>query len=56
MRQARSSIIVHLFSKFNILFKYRTVYYALTVRLGLKYRTPLKSRLIFSEGQDNVRS
>ena len=46
-----NSVIAHLYSKFGIEFKYRTVHYALTTRLGLKYRTPLKSRLIFSEGR-----
>ena len=30
------------------------MYYALTERLGLKYRTPLKSRLIFSEGRTKL--
>ena len=30
------------------------MYYALTTRLGLKYRTPLKSRLIFSEGRTKL--
>lgn len=49
-----NSVIAHLFQKYGIEFKYRTVHYALTNRLGLKYRTPLKSRLIFSEGRTKL--
>ena len=30
------------------------MYYALTKHLGLKYRTPLKSRLIFSEDRTKL--
>ena len=48
------SIIAHLYQKFGISFKYRTVHYALTERLHLKYRTPLQSRLIFSEGRTKL--
>ena len=44
-----NAIISHVYQKFRILFKYRTIHYVLTARLGLKYKTTLKSRLIFSK-------
>lgn len=46
-----NSIIAHSYQKFGILFRYRTIHYALKTRLGLKYKTPLKSLLVFSEGR-----
>ena len=48
------AIIAHLYSKFDIEFNYQVVHYALKSRLGLKYRTPLKSRLVFTEGRNKL--
>ena len=48
------SISAHLYSKFGIEFKHSTVNYALRKRLGLCYRTPLKSRLVFTEGRNKL--
>ena len=42
------SIQAHLLHKFGISFKYHTVRYALTERLGLKYRNAIKKRLVFT--------
>ena len=49
-----NAIIAHLYQKFGIEFKYRTIHYALTTRLGLRYRTPLKRRLVFAEGRTKL--
>ena len=46
-----NSVIAHLFQKCGIEFKYGTVHYALKTRLGLKYVTPMKKRLIFTDGR-----
>ena len=42
------SIQAHLLTKTGIFFKEHVVWYALSKRLGFKYRTPLKRRIIFS--------
>ena len=49
-----NTIITHLYAKFGIEFKINTVNYALKHRLCLKYRTPLKSRLVFTEGRNRL--
>lgn len=38
----------HLLQKFGKIFKYPTIRYALAVRLGLRYRTTRKTRLVFT--------
>ena len=43
------SIQAHLLTKTGIFFEEHVVWYALSKRLGFKYRTPLKRRIIFSE-------
>ena len=42
------AIQAHLLQKFNKMFKYTTIWYGLSVRLGLKYRTTAKRRLVFT--------
>ena len=42
------SVQAHLLTKTGIFFKEHVVWYALSKRLGFKYRTPLKRRIIFS--------
>lgn len=42
------AIQAHLYKQFNKKFKATTVRYALAVRLGLKYRTTTKTRLVFT--------
>ena len=48
------AIIAHLYQKFDTLFTYRIVHYALSQRLHLTYKTPLKARLIFSQGRTKL--
>ena len=42
------SIQEHIYHKFDKLFKYHTIRYALAVRLGLKYRSAIRKRLVFT--------
>lgn len=42
------SIQAHLFDKYGETFRYYTIRYALSVRLGLKYRSARGSRLVFT--------
>ena len=42
------AIQAHLFQKYGKVFKYTTIRYGLVVRLGLKYRTTSKTRLVFT--------
>ena len=37
-----------MFQKYGKVFKYTTIRYGLVVRLGLKYRTTSKTRLVFT--------
>ena len=39
----------HIFQKHNLMFKYKTVWYAMSERLGLKYKTALKKRIVFTQ-------
>ena len=41
----------HLYSTHQKLFKYKTVWYAMSERLGLRYKTAFKKRIVFTEGR-----
>ena len=39
----------HIFTKHHTLFKYHTVWYAMRHRLGLRYKTACKKRIVFTQ-------
>ena len=45
------AVQAHLFKEHQTLFKYKTVWYAMSKRLGLKYKTAMKKRVVFTDAR-----
>ena len=44
----------HLYKKFGKMFKYYNLWYAMSARLGLRYRTVVNKRIVFSQARIKV--